>query len=326
MSAVGVSRWISGLAKGLGAWRPFVGAALSVLAGGTVWLIAQVDALGETVDRYARMGREDRAELEKYITEFKAGDPTKSDFLNRTIYRVRMRVLAPEAGADMLCWFAAVADKRVDDAGSVDVTTADAILQVLDTNRELFNLRARGFWFWERPLVSAQAFCGPYFPRLRPTLTSNTDAADPGLPVPQPKIEPKSQPDPSGDQGGSPGYGVPPGRLFLQIADEDQRTKARTAGIALATALPQVVYQGVEFMPRYAGGNEIRYYKTGDQTLATSAAGLLRCDGAPPVVLLVKGYQDSALIRARTLELWIRPGSGGCTVSPPPRSASASPR
>lgn len=315
MAQFDIRKWFGDLRGSVTAGRALMTTLLTALVAVTTWIASQVGAVSEAVDRYATIQSAQRTERNTYAEDFRKGDPTKGDFLNDVVYRVRIQVMEPKVGAELLCWLAARADARSPDAGPVDATTPQKILDFMDRNKALFELDDGGPMPWDRREMKAAEYCAPYLPGYAQPQRETTEMAETGeidvaAPPPAPPAPPLSgeAPRPSVLDSGS-------SRLFLHVADEGQRVGAAELGRSIQRRHDGIAYQGVERIATYTGESELRYYKLADDELANALAAILTCDGVIPAARLVSGYNDSRLVRPGTLELWIGPGTSACTLA-----------
>lgn len=301
--------------RALWSWRAAAGAGFVSLGACVVWLMAQVSALGDLMDSQIARDRSARDLRNQYANEFREGDPTKRDFLNDVVYRVRMRVIEPEEGADLLCWLAArasIGDRSA--TGPLNGATSQNIISFLDRHAPMFRLEKRT-GLWDREAVTATIYCAPY---LSSTLSQPDQA-----PSDQMGEALEAASVATGDGGEAPirtdqriaDAPAPQGRLFVHVGQEGQRGDADAVGRSLALALERVDYQSVELIAGYAGRNEVRYYKPEDRELAIDAADVLTCEGDQPRVVRVRGYETTPWVKPATLELWVRSGAG-CALKP----------
>lgn len=100
-------------------------------------------------------------------------------------------------------------------------------------------------------------------------------------------------------------------RAYFHMAADAQRPVFETCAktlVGLGYRVPQV--EMVDVPP---AANQVRYFRSGDEPGARRLAGdLAGCLGASPRVILVRGYENSRLVRPSQYEVWL---------SPPPASA-----
>lgn len=275
------------------------------------WSISQLNTLSEPVEKYTQMvndAREERAEYARLFEE----DPTQTDLMNETVYRVRTGVISPALGTNLLCWMAARAQERARTDRKY-LVTADMIVAFIEKNKADFPMR-RSKWNWIPPFlhsdqVTAADYCAAYL------------SAIPATPLQQEVVTAPPLPSPSSTGGEGAATETPDSapvtttRLFPQIAVETQRAGLRTMMFGLTQQIPGISPQGAELTPAYAGPTEIRFYKAADRERAMEIANALTCDGEVPAVQRVLGYEDKPLVLPGTIELWLsRNITGGCQV------------
>jgi hypothetical protein len=92
-------------------------------------------------------------------------------------------------------------------------------------------------------------------------------------------------------------------RVYIQISSEQQRTQARMIQERIKRA--GFLAPGVELLSVGPNRTELRYFKKSDETEAQQIAKTIASAGAPPTVVLVPGFEQSATMRPKHYELWL---------------------
>lgn len=101
------------------------------------------------------------------------------------------------------------------------------------------------------------------------------------------------------------GLPVPPSalptRVYIHIAREDQRDKARELSRALFAK--NVVAPGIELVPKPPTNTVVKYFREGEKTIAEDVLASLQTVGiAKAKVDLIRGFEDR--VRPKHLEVW----------------------
>lgn len=108
-------------------------------------------------------------------------------------------------------------------------------------------------------------------------------------------------------------------RVFIQFAREEQRPWAEKIQAALTAG--KIDAPGIELIPRYTGGPELRYFYAEEAGIAARIATDLAAIVPGLTCRRVAGFAGKPGVKPQLFELWIgpnaQPASGGLTPSGP---------